>query len=294
MSQKHPFLEASEDLRTSYLVVLGAITTADKENSEEEVAFMEQMSIAAELSGDNKERVKNSLKNTKSVNLSKELKDFEGDDLRFSLMADVLNLVYADGDLDKNEVKQLEKVQTTLEISEEQYDALQKYVKAANKAAEKKAGNPNIKKKGEEEGTNFLEASGMNNMFKQLGIPVDNFSNGSTIGTALTGTAFFLLQNYVKGNTKGENSLGDKIGDFVGSMFTTKESKKDQTGGMGNLVAGFFSSDAGKATINNVLGNVVDSMAEGKGIGNLSSIIGGKNAQAGLQGVLGALMGGGK
>lgn len=306
MSGKHPFLSVSEDLRTSYLVVLAATTSADQESSSEEIAFMEQMAIAANLSEENRKIVKKATEDINSTNLSGHLEDFKDNDLRFSLMADMLNVCYADGNLNQDEIKQLDQINQVLGINEEQFKALQQYVTTANKEAEKVEGNPELKKapqkananteaegKEPKEEKSFLEKTGLGNMLQGMGIPVDNFQNGSTVGTALTSTAFTLLQTYVTANTKAgqENSLGDTIGGFIGNLLdgNKKEGEKEQSG-VTTMIAGFFKSDAGSATINSVLQNVTDSVAKGKGIGNLGEILGGKNQQNLIGGVLGALM----
>lgn len=310
MSEKHPFLSASEDLRTSYLVVLAATTSADKESSVEEVAFMEQMAIGANLSEENREIVKKATEDISTVNLNEHLEGFKDNDLRFALMADMLNVCYADGNLNQDEITQLDQINKVLGINAEQFKALQQYVVAANKEAEKAEGNPELKKapqkasisektEGKEpnEDKGFLEKTGLGNMLQSMGIPVDNFQNGSTVGTALTSTAFTLLQTYVNANTQAgqENSLGDTIGGFIGNLLggEKKEGEKEQSG-VTTMIAGFFKSEAGSATINSVLQNVTTSVAKGKGIGNLGEVLGGKNQQNLIGGVLGALMNSGK
>ncbi len=296
---QNTFLSQSEDIRTSYLVIMAAVSTANKENTPEEIAFMDQMSTAANLSEASKKTVTTALTNTQETDLTSHLEKFKDNNLKFALVTDLLNLALKDGSLGPNEMAVIAEVNKMVGVSEEQYKALQQYVTAANKEAAKESGTPEVNEKGEIKAakTNFLDSLGLTATFKQMGIPVDNFTSGSTVSSQLTSAAFFFLQNYVTANTKTtEGSLGDKIGGFIGAAFTNatastaKDGKAEASNGLGQMVTGFLNSDAGKATINNVLNNVVNSTAQGKGMGNLMDIIGGGAGQANLGAILGAFM----
>ncbi|TAF65310.1 MAG: TerB family tellurite resistance protein [Cytophagales bacterium] len=292
--EKQSFLNYDENTRTAYLVTLASIATADKQNTAEEVAFIEQMTIAAGLSEGNRAIVTKAVQDASSVNLNNNLNTLKGSDLKFAMVADILNLAYADKNLDAKETEQIKQVNVILGINDDQLKALQEYVNKANQAAASNAGNVELDSNGQPKNqtTNFLETSGLSAMFTQMGIPVEHFNTGSTIGAKLTSTAFFLLKSYVSANTQGNaNTLGETIGSFIGSVLgggnTQQQGQQGQQnqqgGGLQQMVAGFFSSQAGSATINNVLNNVVNNISQGKGIGNLSSILGGSNAQQGQQ-----------
>jgi len=299
---ENTFLNQSEDIRTSYLVIMAAVSTANKENTPEEIAFMDQMSTAANLSEASKKTVTTALTNTNSTDLATHLAKFKDNNLKFALVTDLLNLATKDGNLEPSEVATIAEINKVVGISDEQYKALQQYIEAANKEASKESGTPEVDEKGALKApkTNFLDSLGLTSTFKQMGIPVDNFTSGSTINSQLTSAAFFFLQNYVKANTQTvSGSLGDKIGGFIGAAFsntTTTTTIKDgqpqaqAQSGISQMVAGFLNSDTGKSTINNVLNNVITSTAQGKGMGNLMDIIGGGSQQANLGAIFGAFM----
>lgn len=298
MGQDNTFLSQPEDVRTSYLSIMAAIASADKENTPEEVAFMNQMAAAANISEENKKIVTAAMTHTKETDLLGHLNKLKDNNIKFALITDLLNLANKDGSLEPSEVAAIAEVNKVLGISEEQYKALQQYVEAANKEASKEDGTPDVNTNGELKAakTNFLDSLGLTATFKQMGIPVDNFTNGSTVSTQLTSAAFFFVQNYVKANTQNiEGSLGDKIGGFLGAALSNLGQTKDekgnpQQGGISQMIAGFVGSEAGKATINNVLNNVVNSTAKGKGMGNLMDVIGAGASQANLGAILGAFM----
>jgi uncharacterized tellurite resistance protein B-like protein len=302
MSEQNTFLQQSEDVRTSYLVILGAVSTADHDSNDAEVAFMEQMGIVAQLSEANNTLVKKSMTDTASINLAEHIAKFKDNDLKFSLVTDLLNISYKDGDLEKEEVEAIKNVNNIVGISDEQFNALQQYIKTANKESE--TDHPVMDEKGnpKQPKANFLESTGLDKMFAQMGIPVGNFKSGTTVASTLSTGAFFLLKNYVQANTQigKDDTLGDKIGGFLSSALGSMQTKDPKTGkttenaGTMGMVANFFSSEMGSAAINGVLNNVMTSVEKGKGMGNVMKMLtGGSKEQGGLQNILGSLMGGG-
>lgn len=287
---QNPFLNQSEDIKTSYLIILTAISSADKQSSPQEQAFVEQMSTLAGLSDASKAQIQEAMANPQNLNLKDHLAKFSSSDLKYALAADLLNLAYKDGNLDSNESSQISQINSVIGVNEEQFKALQQYVTAANKEAEQTNGNAFIDENGQPKTqNNFLEKTGLGNMFKQLGIPVDHFTTGATIGTALTAGAFFLLKSYVNSNTQGDNSLGKNIGGLISSFLGGNQTQQNtdgqtqqQNNGLGNMISNFFSSEAGSQTINGLLNTVVNSTSQGKGLGNLMDIFSGnQNANNG-------------
>ena len=120
------FLQQSEEVRASYLVLLSAVATADHENSDEEIAFMEQMAAVAGLSEGSVGQVKEAMKNPQGIDMQAHLTNFKDNELKYALVTDLLNLSYKDGELEAEEVAQIKKVNDILDINEEQYEALQK------------------------------------------------------------------------------------------------------------------------------------------------------------------------
>ncbi|MEO1655833.1 MAG: hypothetical protein AAFU64_19990 [Bacteroidota bacterium] len=305
------FLNQSEEVRTSYLVILSAVASADHENSEEEVAFMEQIAGVAGLKEDSLGVLKEAMTNPGSVDLKAHLDNFKGNDLKFALITDLLNLAHKDGELESEEVVQIQKATAHLEINDEQFDALQQYVKAANKEVDDQEGNAELNDTGELKGemNNFLQKTGLDNTFSKAGIPTNNFQSGSTIGSFLTSAAFSVLKGYLSGGQQsgqgGSGSLlSGAMGSIIGNMLGGGQNQNQGQGGnvLGSIVSGFFKQQAptsgqGQAggqsgsPLSNILGSVLQASGKGKGLGNLTDIIGGgKKTQGGGGSPLGNIL----
>ncbi len=310
------FLSQTEEVRTAYLAIMAALSSADHDNSEEEIAFMEQMASVAGLSESSVEEVKEAMKNPSGLDLQAKLVNFKGNDLKFALVTDMLNLSYSDGELEAEEVNQIKQVNQILEISDEQYEALVKYVQEANKLAAEEEGTPEVDKDGnpKAERNNFLSSTGLENTFQKLNIPTKNFKSGSTITTALTSAAFYLVQSYMSGSQKntqtsqqsGGGGLTGTLGSLLGAAMSGSGQSSGQSGnamsGLGGLVSGFFANQSQKqgqtqgnaGALGNILSTVMNSASKGKGLGNLMEIVGGGKKKGGnaspLTNILGSLM----
>ncbi|NJO02369.1 MAG: TerB family tellurite resistance protein, partial [Bacteroidia bacterium] len=168
MSQSN-FLNQSEEVKTAYLVTMVAISTADRENTAEEVAFVDQMSAEAGLLEDSQAKVREAVRDSPGIDLNAQLEQLKDNEIKFALLTDLLNLSYADGELEKEEVDAIRQIQAKLEVSDEQFDALEKYVKEANKEVEDQDGNAVMTAVGQpkEVKQNFLERVGLMVYFKK-------------------------------------------------------------------------------------------------------------------------------
>ncbi len=277
------FSSQPDDIKKSYLILMSAVASADRSNTEAELAFVEQMSKIAGLSEESANEVKESMKT--APDLGSHLAKFRDNNLKFALVSDLLNLASVDGLLNVEETNTIKQISQSINISAEQYDAIVQYVQTANAEATKISGTPKPDNK------SFLEQIGLKSVFQKLGIPVEHFLAGTTITAALGGVAYMLLQNYTKPNAQGSqaNTLGGMLGGFLGNSIKGEDGKAD---GLMGVMAGFFTSEAGAATINNVLTSVAQATAEGKGIGNIAEVIGNKVTAGNplLQGLLTSIL----
>lgn len=286
------FLNQSEDVRASYLVVLAGITTIDRQNTPEEIAFMEQMGTAANLSDNYKAQVTGAMENTQSVKMQEHLNKFKNNDLKYALVTDIINLCNADGNLNAEELEAAKKITSFVGVSDEQFEALTKYVDAANKEASQPTSTSTS-------GGNFLDKVGLTGIFQKLGIPTSNFINGTTVSLALAGAAYFIINNFMKSgnqqtqNTANAGGMTGFLGQALGSLMGGGSQNQGQQGqqGIAGMVSGFLSSQQGQQTLNNLLGTVMNASSQGKGLGNLFDVLGGgKNQAQGLGSILGQFL----
>lgn len=303
--EQNTLLNYPTELRTAYLAVLAGIATADHENSKEEIAFIEQMGAAAQIPADSWTEIENALR--QPTQLSGHLQSLKDSDLKFALMADVLNLCYADGEMDEEEVQQIAQITQALGISQAQFETLTQYVQKANSAAEQQEGNPGMMgllSGGGGAGIgDFLSQSGLMGMFQQNNIPTQNFQSGSTIGTVLTGLATQFIQSKMSGQAGGQTgAAGGGLGGMVGAMLGGNTANTQGAGGgLGGMVSGFLSSPQGQQAISGLVSQVMGGQKQGQGLGNLTNLLGGgtqqrrqqaNTGQGGLGALMGALLGG--
>lgn len=300
--EQNTLTQYDPELRTAYLSVLAGMATADHDNSQEEVAFIQQMAVAAEIPDSDWESVEQSLRAPQ--NIRPHLEKLKDSDLKYALMADLLNLCYADGEMDEEEVQQIGQIKQILDISDGQLETVQEYVQKANQVAEEKEENPGMMGllSGNAGGMvgDFLGQTGLQGKFQQNDIPTQNFQSGSTIGTMLTGLATNFIQSQLSGGnaTRGQ-SQGGGIGAMVGSMLGGSGAKQ-QSGGLGGMLSSFVSSPQGQQAISGIVSQVVGGQQKGKGLGNLTSLLGGGVQQrrqqpqqgGGIGNLVGALLGG--
>lgn len=300
-------LTQDENFRTSYLVILTSVATANRQNSQEEVAFMKQMCQAAQLSQASVQQVIKAMQNPSAADFSRHTQVLKNDDLRFSLVADIINLAYADGDIDADELQQIKNINRALNITDEQFDALSSYIKKANNSAEQQEGTPgwgNIAGNSGGGVSDFLGKSGLAGMFSQANIPSKNFQSGSTIGTVLTGLAANFLQGQVganqqQGNSGGGLDLGSIAGSLLGGMGNKQQGNSGGQSGLGGMLSGILSSQQGQAAIGGLISQALGGNKKGNGLTNLASLLGGggngqqqQNAGGGLGSIIGGLLGG--
>jgi uncharacterized tellurite resistance protein B-like protein len=291
------FLSQSEDVKTSYLCIMAAISSADHSNSPEEIAFMEQMGAVAGLSDSAKAEITNALKNTASVDLQGHINKFKGNQLRFALVSDILSLAFKDGDMSGNEAAQVRQIASQLDISNEQFDALLKYVESANEEAKKTNGNALMDANGQpkQPSGDFLEKIGLKGVFDKLGIPVGQFINGTTITAALSTVAFFVVQNYMKGGNQAAtnqqaatNPLGGALSGIIGSFLGGGANPAQTSGGsgLGGMLASMVGSPTGQAAISGILNNFMQSNGQGQGLAGslIGMFAGGATQQQGQAG----------
>ncbi len=307
---ENPLLSYDEPSRTSYLAVLASVATADHENSQAEVAFMQQMASFSQLSQSGLQEVTTALQQPNAVNFSSHLAKLKDSELKYALVADLINMLYADGDMDQQELQQVARINSALDISEEQFRVMSDYVRKANQTAAEQEGTPGLMGlmsgnqgsagSGMDLGSimglasNFLSQTGMQSQFQQAGIPTKNFESGSTIGTVLTGLASTFIQSQMSGGnrTSAANSgMGNMIGGLVGSMLGGSQPATQSRGignapsgdsGIGDMISGVLGSPQGQQMVQGLLGQVMGNNQKGQGLSNMSSLLGGgkKNSNA--------------
>lgn len=315
--ENNPILNYSEGEKSAYLTLLASVATADHENSEGEIAFMQQMCEVSDISQKCANEVTMAMTNPASVDFSTHITNLKNSELKFSLIADIINMVNADGDMDADEVAHVNKLNQALGINQNQFDVMKEYVHKANSHAKEQTTTPGLGFLGGNDSggssssgigsmlstaAGFLVQSGLLNKFQQNNIPTNNFQQGSTMGTILSGLATSFIQSKISGgNSNNANSGGGMLGGLVGSMLGGGNSSTNtsSSGGMdmGSILSGMMgnSNSNSQGGLGNILGQMMSKNQQGSGLPNLSDILGGggkpaQNSSGGMADLIGSFL----
>ncbi len=317
--EQNPLLNYSEGEKSAYLTLLASVATADHENSEGEMAFMQQMCAVSDISEKCANEVTAAMTNPASVDFSAHIANLKDSELKFSLIADIINMVNADGDMDANEVAHVNKLNQALGISQEQFDVMREYVEKANSQAKQQETTPGLGFLGGNDSNGssseggigsmlgtaagFLVQSGLLNKFQQNNIPTNNFQQGSTMGTILSGLATSFIQSKFQVETVTRTLVVECLAVWwvlcLGGNSGTSSMNAGGAGGadLGSLLGGMMggSNSNSQGGLGSILGQVMNQQQKGSGLPNLADILGGggKPAQnSGMGSLIGSLLGG--
>lgn len=216
--------------KTAYLTAIASIATADNSASETELSYLLGLADHAGLSAPEKAVVQQAALDTTGSGLKAALEVLKSNELRFSLITDLIAFAESDNNLAPGEKEQIATVAQYLGISAEQLQALNEYVgQAAQQPAEVFAAT------GSSGGNGLLDSLGIGDKLKNSGINIGGLAKGllSFVGPMIIGN--LVSKGLNKGGSTSNAGLGGlgNIGSLVGSL----------TGGKGlSGVGGFLSN----------------------------------------------------
>ncbi len=197
-------LNYDEEQRATYLTVLASLALADGEVQEEEAKLIETMCAETKLSFRPKMQVLNALYLPNSVEIAPLIERLSESNLKYSLLADILKMVQANGELTPKEAKEVAKLKGMLLLNDAQYEVVDKYVKMAAQLTAQGVTD------------DFLAQSGLDKKFAEVGIPLEAFQKGNTIGEVIGQAALGIASKELAGTKVGELL---EIGKAVGGVF---------------------------------------------------------------------------
>jgi len=233
--EENKLLAFEESKRTAYLVTLATLATADGEVDDEEAELIEQMCKEAQLTMKSKLQVLNALYDADSVNLEAQLALLKDGALKFYIVTDILTLVKADGEFTPDEVAEVGMLKAKMNMSDQQYEALNKYVDLAQSFSTEGVTN------------DFLDKVGLKDDFARLGIPADAFAQGTTVGEALGKSALGVASKHLEGTKLGTAlEIGKAVGGVFGGILKSgkKKNKKKKKGFFKKLMNKKLSADS--------------------------------------------------
>ncbi|GGF02177.1 TerB family tellurite resistance protein [Hymenobacter cavernae] len=257
MNETQVLQNYSEPEKTAYLSVIASLASADRQASQAEVEFLQQLSQAAGLSAGATQQVIAAAQDSTNQSVQHNLDMLRGSDLRFSLITDLISFARADGAYSNDEEAMVNKIASYLGINQQQQQTLETVVDQAAQVPHD-ANDP--AKQG------FL--SGITDKLSSVGIPK------GALMTGLLGIAAPMILSRVMsggrssgmGGFGGGGTMGGLLGGAMGGG-----------SGMGGLLGGLL----GGGLLSGVLGGGQSSYPQqgthvgSGGLGSLTSILGG-------------------
>ena len=149
--QKHPLLKATDKEKVAYLSIVATIAAADRNVSSDEIDNLLKLGEQVKISSDGLGKIISAAKEPNSAPIKEYIAELKSSELRFTLVADMYFLGYADDKLTKDEIDEIKKISQQLNVKNEQVEAIAKYVKAMiDQAKGKIEGKETLKNVGSE------------------------------------------------------------------------------------------------------------------------------------------------
>ena len=213
--------------RKAYIQAIASIATADRTASAAELEYLSILSTEIGLSESDKESIIKSGEDTSDDNLFQSIAVLKNSELRFSLLAELINLAESDNEYHDEEKKSVEKIANFLNINPQQFEALSDFVDETKNGdmTPEAASDPN-----------FMRFSGIQEKLKASGIDIGSLAKGfmATLGP-------LILAKVMGGRRPGGLRSG------MGS------------GGLGSLISGLGGA-SGSFRPGGLLGNILSKL----------------------------------
>src|SRR5688572_29653969 len=227
----------AEHEKAAYLGALAALSTADREASDEEVEHLREIARAAGLSEEDEQKILEAAKDTSGNDLKKSLDVLKGSDLRYSLITDLIALAKADESYTEDEKQNIERVANYLNVDQKQFSVLDEFV---DKAATDERSPEEFTK------PNYLQSTGMEQKFSNAGFDMASVGKSlfGFLGPVLLGS---LAGRTMGGGRKGSGAMGGLGGALLGGLLQGKTNTGGMglpggMGGLGSLISGLNTS----------------------------------------------------
>jgi uncharacterized tellurite resistance protein B-like protein len=233
MEENHNILEGHTDIeKTAYLGAIASIATADRQATEEELAYISGLCNAAGLNADQTTTVQNAATDLSGKELEKNLEVLKNSNLKFSLVADLMTFAKSDNNYSEEEDESIHKIAEYLGVDQHQFSLLDQFAdKATNTDIDKTQNNPQ----------QILNGSGIKDKLENAGI------NSSSLLKGLISIAAPMILSRVFSRGMGRStgaSTGGGLGGLLGG------------GGLGSLI-GMLSGGRGLGSAGGMLGRIL-------------------------------------
>ncbi|AYA38055.1 hypothetical protein D3Y59_14015 [Hymenobacter oligotrophus] len=288
MQPEEVFNQYSEQEKTAYLSVIASLATADRQATQHEAEFLQQMAQVAGLSAQGTQYVLHAAQDSTNESIKGNLDAMRNSNLRYSLVTDLVSFARADGAYSNEEEAMVNKMASYLGLNQQQVSTIENVVTQTQQA---QAQNPQQAPQG------LMDSLG--DKLRSVGIPPQ---------AALTGllavAAPMVLSRVMGGNRGGMGGgMMGGGGGTLGGLLGGAAASMGGAGTMGGLLGGLMNSGGLGGMLGGATGGYGSRPAgygvPGGGLGGLMSVLGGLGGGAHMGprstggGGLGGLMGGG-
>lgn len=240
MVENNSILEGHSDSeKIAYLGAIASIATADRQASDEELAYISGLCDAAGLAPEQSANVQKAATDMSGSELTRNLDVLKNSDLKFSLIADLMTFAKSDKDYKEEESESISRIAEYLGVDQHQFSLLDQFAdKASNTDIETTQNNPQ----------HILNASGIKDKLENAGI------NSSSLlkGLITIAAPIILSKVFSRGMGSGTSSggLGGALGGVLG-------------GNLGGLLGG-----------GGGLGSLIGMLSGGRGLGSAGGMLG--------------------
>ncbi|WP_121353699.1 TerB family tellurite resistance protein [Flavisolibacter nicotianae] len=244
MSEHQTVLEGYSDReKGAYLGAIASLATADRQASEEELAYIQQLAEAAQLSTEQQDVVRRAATELSGEELNQCLDVLKNSQLKYSLVTDLLAFAKSDSDYSEAEEQSIHKISSYLGLNQEQLSVLDEV--AQQPASPAPAG-------GEPAQPQALLGGGLQEKLQKAGI-----NAGGLLKSVLSIAAPMLIGSMISrglGRRGGTGGLGGALGGMLGGGGGLGGMLGG--GGLGSLI-GMLSGGGGMRSTGGLLGKIL-------------------------------------
>ena len=199
MSENQTILEGYSDLeKGAYLGAIASLATADRQASDEELEYIQQLADSANLSPEQQQIVRDAATELSGEELNRCLDVLKNSQLKYSLVTDLMAFAKSDQDYSEAEQQSIKKISAYLGLTHQQVAAL-------DEVAQQSASTPPQQQQG-------LFGSGLQDKLQSAGI-----NAGGLLKSVLSIAAPMLIGSMLsRGLGRSGGGLGGALGGVLG------------------------------------------------------------------------------
>ncbi len=209
--------------KTAYLHAIASLATADRSATPDELQYLSAITAESGLSVAEQESILEAARNPEGESLPENLELLKTSELRFSLVADLINFAGTDQTYSEEEKANVAEIAKFLNVNQEQFAALDEFVD------ETKTQDVNPEDIAQ---PNFLSGTGIEEKLKSVGINLGSLTKG------LLGTLAPLILGKILGGSRssGKSGMGG-LGSLISSITRGSGGSRGPGGLLGSILS---------------------------------------------------------